>query len=54
LRPGEKLYEELLVGENPQKTNHPKIQKINDPFIPYDKLKIRKFDKKLKTAYIQK
>jgi len=40
LRPGEKLYEELLVGKNPQKTNHPKIQKISDPFIPYDKLEI--------------
>ena len=40
LRPGEKLYEELLVGKNPQKTNHPKIQKINDPFITFDKLEI--------------
>jgi len=38
LRPGEKLYEELLIGNNPQKTNHVKIQKINDPFIPFDKL----------------
>ena len=27
LRPGEKLYEELLIGDNPQKTKHPKIQK---------------------------
>ena len=26
LRPGEKLYEELLIGENPQKTNHLKIK----------------------------
>ena len=38
LRPGEKLYEELLIGDNPQKTNHSKIQKINDPFIPFDQL----------------
>jgi FlaA1/EpsC-like NDP-sugar epimerase len=38
LRPGEKLYEELLIGNNPKKTRHPKIQKINDPFIPYEKL----------------
>ncbi len=38
LRPGEKLYEELLIGDNPQKTNHPKIQKINDPFIPFNEL----------------
>ena len=38
LRAGEKLYEELLIGDNPQKTNHPKIQKINDTFIPFNKL----------------
>ena len=38
LRPGEKLYEELLIGNNPQKTNHPKIQKVNDPFIPLAQL----------------
>lgn len=25
LRPGEKLYEELLIGENPQDTSHPRI-----------------------------
>jgi FlaA1/EpsC-like NDP-sugar epimerase len=40
LRPGEKLYEELLIGDNPQKTYHPKIQKANDPSIPFDKLSI--------------
>ena len=38
LRPGEKLYEELLLGDNPQKTQHPKIQKIQDPFIPFNQL----------------
>ena len=38
LRPGEKLYEELLIGNNPQKTIHPKIQKTSDPFIPFDQL----------------
>ena len=38
LRPGEKLYEELLIGNNPKKTDHPKIQKINDPYIKFDKL----------------
>ena len=38
LRPGEKLYEELLIGNNPQKTNHSKIQKIDDPFIPFEQL----------------
>ena len=38
LRPGEKLYEELLIGNNPQKTFHPKIQKTSDPFIPFEQL----------------
>ena len=40
LRPGEKLYEELLIGDNPQPTIHEKIQKAQDPFIPFSKLKI--------------
>ena len=40
LRPGEKLYEELLMGENPLKTYHEKIQKAQDPFTPFNKLKI--------------
>ena len=40
LRPGEKLYEELLIGDNPQKTYHEKIQKAQDPFISFSKLKI--------------
>jgi FlaA1/EpsC-like NDP-sugar epimerase len=40
LRPGEKLYEELLIGNNPQKTSHAKIQKAQEPFIPFEKLKI--------------
>ena len=40
LRPGEKLYEELLIGNNPQKTHHKRIQKAQDSFIPFDKLKL--------------
>ena len=40
LRPGEKLYEELLIGDNPQKTYHEKIKKAQDPFITYNRLKI--------------
>ena len=39
LRPGEKLYEELLIGDNPQKTYHEKIQKAQDPFISFNILK---------------
>lgn len=38
LRPGEKLYEELLIGDNPQATNHPRIMKANEDFIPWTEL----------------
>ena len=38
LRPGEKLYEELLIGNDPQKTTHPKILMTKDPGIPFDQL----------------
>jgi len=30
LRPGEKLYEELLIGENPQPTRHPRIMRAQE------------------------
>jgi FlaA1/EpsC-like NDP-sugar epimerase len=30
LRPGEKLYEELLIGNNPAPTPHPRVMKAND------------------------
>jgi FlaA1/EpsC-like NDP-sugar epimerase len=33
LRPGEKLYEELLIGENPEITSHPRILKANEEFM---------------------
>lgn len=33
LRPGEKLYEELLIGNNPSKTEHIKILKANEVFM---------------------
>ena len=38
LRPGEKLYEELLVGNNPRSTVHPRIMCANEISYPYDKL----------------
>jgi len=38
LRPGEKLYEELLIGENTTGTNHPRIFKHSEPIVPYDDL----------------
>jgi len=40
LRPGEKLYEELLIGSNSVKTIHPKIFKAQEEFIPWPELKI--------------
>jgi FlaA1/EpsC-like NDP-sugar epimerase len=30
LRPGEKLYEELLIGDNPESTGHARIMKANE------------------------
>jgi FlaA1/EpsC-like NDP-sugar epimerase len=38
LRSGEKLYEELLIGENPQGTAHPKIMKAHEEFLSWDEL----------------
>ena len=38
LRPGEKLYEELLIGDNPQPTIHPKIMKALEEFLPWSDL----------------
>lgn len=40
LRPGEKLYEELLIGDKPIKTYHDKIKKAQDPYIEFNLLKI--------------
>jgi FlaA1/EpsC-like NDP-sugar epimerase len=38
LRPGEKLYEELLVGDNPEPTQHSRILKAHEKFLPWDQL----------------
>lgn len=38
LRPGEKLYEELLIGENPQVTSHPRIMRASEEFLPWHTL----------------
>ncbi|PLA75560.1 polysaccharide biosynthesis protein [Hydrogenovibrio sp. SC-1] len=35
LRPGEKLYEELLIGNNVGGTEHPRIMKANEDFLSY-------------------
>jgi FlaA1/EpsC-like NDP-sugar epimerase len=38
LRPGEKLYEELLIGENTTGTGHPRIFKNSEPIVPFEEL----------------
>jgi FlaA1/EpsC-like NDP-sugar epimerase len=35
LRPGEKLYEELLIGDNPRPTQHPRIMKAQEQFLSW-------------------
>src|SRR5690606_24739856 len=41
LRPGEKLFEELLIGDNPKPTSHPLIMKAHEEFIPWDALQLQ-------------
>ena len=38
LRPGEKLYEELLIGDNVSKTKHKQILRAEEILISRDKL----------------
>ncbi len=38
LRPGEKLYEELLIGNNPIGTLHPKIMRAEEEMLPWPQL----------------
>jgi FlaA1/EpsC-like NDP-sugar epimerase len=38
LRPGEKLYEELLIGDNPLPTSHGRIMKAHEDFLPWGEL----------------
>ena len=38
LRPGEKLYEELLIGDNPLPTQHARIMKAHEDFLPWPQL----------------
>jgi len=38
LRPGEKLYEELLIGDDPQGTAHPRIMMAREVSLPWREL----------------
>jgi FlaA1/EpsC-like NDP-sugar epimerase len=44
LRPGEKLFEELLIGDNVVATQHPMIMSANEDFLPWEILKARLAD----------
>jgi FlaA1/EpsC-like NDP-sugar epimerase len=41
LRPGEKLYEELLIGNNPTPTAHSRIMKSHEAFIELPELEVK-------------
>jgi UDP-N-acetylglucosamine 4,6-dehydratase len=41
LRPGEKLYEELLIGDNVVATQHPMIMSAHEDYFPWEVLKVR-------------
>ncbi len=38
LRPGEKLHEELLIGENPSPSGHPRVKRAQEHFLPWSRL----------------
>jgi FlaA1/EpsC-like NDP-sugar epimerase len=41
LRPGEKLYEELLIGDNVVATRHPMIMSAHEDYLPWEAFKVR-------------
>ncbi|WP_350649264.1 nucleoside-diphosphate sugar epimerase/dehydratase [Pseudomonas sp. HY13-MNA-CIBAN-0226] len=41
LRPGEKLYEELLIGDNVVATQHPMIMRANEDYLSWESLKAK-------------
>jgi len=41
LRPGEKLYEELLIGDKVEATRHPMIMSTTEDFLSWDVLKLK-------------
>ena len=41
LRPGEKLYEELLIGSNPERTGHPRIMKAHEDCLAWPDLQVQ-------------
>jgi FlaA1/EpsC-like NDP-sugar epimerase len=41
MRPGEKLYEELLIGDNPEATEHPRIMKAHEDHLDWAALQVQ-------------
>jgi FlaA1/EpsC-like NDP-sugar epimerase len=41
LRSGEKLFEELLIGNNPRPTSHPRIMKAHEEFLAWQTLEVK-------------
>jgi len=41
LRPGEKLYEELLIGDNPAPTGHPRIMMAREEYMAWPELEVQ-------------
>ena len=56
LRPGEKLYEELLIDDNSKATLHPLIFKAEEDFINYEKIisLTKKMEKSLNNYDLEK
>ncbi|AMU91880.1 polysaccharide biosynthesis protein [Sphingopyxis macrogoltabida] len=52
LRPGEKLYEELLIGDNPEKTKHPRIMRARERLWHWDDLEreLQKLDQVIRAS----
>jgi FlaA1/EpsC-like NDP-sugar epimerase len=55
LRPGEKLFEELLIGDNPLQTFHPRIMRAQDEFVSWPVLenKLNELSTALETRDVQ-
>jgi len=51
LRPGEKLYEELLIGDNPEPTQHPRVMKAHEDYLIWSQLekKLNEFSAAINT-----
>ena len=55
LRPGEKLFEELLINAESEQTIHPLIFKANEDYIPYERLldELKKLETNIKNQNLK-